>query len=382
MCAGIEAASVAWLPLGWTPAWYSEIDLHACSVLKERHPEVPNLGDMTKLKGEDLEPVELLVGGTPCQSFSVAGLRKGLDDDRGNLAFEFCRIASELRPQWIVWENVPGVLSLDKGRAFGSILGALADIGYGFAYRILDAQWMRVQSHPRAVPQRRRRVFVVGHLGDWRRAAAVLLERESLQGHSTPRREAGKAVAALTATGVGTCGADDNQAQHGHIIPFDTTQITSPANRSHPKPGDPCHPLAAGAHPPSIAPALTGNPYGDHESREGLLIADCVPFDTSQIARDGSCNPGPGDPMHPIRSGKHPPAIATGASTVRRITPREAERLQGFPDNYTLVEHRGKPMADSPRYRLLGNSMAVNVMRWIGERIQMVDDILTEQENG
>ena len=348
VCAGIEAASVAWLPLGWTPGWYSEIDLHACSVLQERHSCVPNLGDMMKLKGESVESVELLVGGTPCQSFSLAGLRKGLDDDRGNLAFEFCRLASELRPRWLVWENVPGVLSLDKGRAFGSILGALAEIGYGFAYRVLDSQWVRVQSHPRAVPQRRRRVFVVGYIGDWRRAAAVLLERESLHGHPPPRREAGQAVAgtlgARTSRSVGV-----QDAECGHLI---------------------------------AAPSLTAKAHNaDQTGREGLLItADVAPtinahFGTKQGLENQHIDGGAG---LFIRTGRESALVASSA--IRRITPREAERLMGFPDDYTLVEHRGKPMADGPRYRLLGNSMAVNVMRWIGERIQMVDEILTEPE--
>lgn len=195
VCSGIEAASVAWHPLGWRAAFVSEIEPFPRAVLKHHYPDVPLHGDFTTIKAGEYDAIDLLVGGTPCQSFSVAGLRAGLDDERGNLALEFCKLARRLCPRWIVWENVPGVLSLDEGRAFASILGGLAECGYGLAYRVLDAQFIRVDGFARAVPQRRRRVFVVGYLGDWRRAAAVLFERESLSGHSAPRREAGKGIA-------------------------------------------------------------------------------------------------------------------------------------------------------------------------------------------
>ena len=217
---GIEAASVAWHPLGWETVAFAEIAPFPSAVLAHRFPDVPNLGDITKVDWSAYRgSADLVCGGSPCQSFSVAGLRKGLADPRGNLALEYLRAVDGVRPEWVVWENVPGVLSADGGRAFGTFLGGLAELGYGFAYRVLDAQYVRVESHPRAVPQRRRRVFVVGCLGDWRRAAAVLLERESLRGHTPPRREAGARVAALTSTGVGASGADDNQAQAGHLIP-------------------------------------------------------------------------------------------------------------------------------------------------------------------
>src|SRR5688572_28995496 len=190
VCSGIEAASVAWHPLGWTPAAFSEIEAFPRAVLKERWPHVPLHGDFTTISGTEYGPIDLLVGGTPCQSFSVAGLRKGLADERGNLALEFLKLAHRTCARWVVWENVPGVLSSSGGRDFGAFLGGLVELGYGFAYRVLDAQYIRVDGYARAVPQRRRRVFVVGHLGDWRRAAAVLFERESLSGHSPPRREA------------------------------------------------------------------------------------------------------------------------------------------------------------------------------------------------
>jgi DNA (cytosine-5)-methyltransferase 1 len=197
VCSGIEAASVAWHPLGWKPQWFSEIDKFPSAVLAHHYPDVPNLGDMTQFKEWPNDPIELLVGGTPCQSFSIAGLRKGLDDPRGNLMLTYLAIAERYAPRWIVWENVPGVLSSNGGRDFGTFLAALGQIGYGFAFRVLDAQYF-------GVAQRRRRVFVVGYLGDWRRAAAVLFERESLSGHPAPSREAREEIAQCITTRTGS----------------------------------------------------------------------------------------------------------------------------------------------------------------------------------
>ena len=176
VCSGIEAASVAWHDLGFECVGVSEIEKFTNEVLKYHYPSVPNLGDMTNFKewNDDLAP-ELLVGGTPCQSFSVAGLRKGMDDPRGNLALTYVAIAEKYKPRWFIWENVPGVLSSNSGKDFASFLTAMAEIGYGIAYRVLDAQFF-------GVPQRRRRVFVVGHLGDWRPATAVLFEPSIVTG--------------------------------------------------------------------------------------------------------------------------------------------------------------------------------------------------------
>jgi len=191
VCSGIEAATCAWHDLGWNPVGFSEIEKFPSEVLKHHYPHVPNFGDMTKFKEWEIGTnVNVFVGGTPCQSFSVAGLRKGLDDPRGNLMLTYLAIANRFRPKWLVWENVPGVLSSNDGKDFGTFLGGLGELGYGFAYRVLDAQYF-------GVAQRRRRVFVIGHLGDWRPAAAVLFERYSLQRNPAPSRKTGQRTAAF-----------------------------------------------------------------------------------------------------------------------------------------------------------------------------------------
>jgi DNA (cytosine-5)-methyltransferase 1 len=622
VCSGIEAATAAWHHLRWEPAFFSEIEKFPRAVLEHHYPDVPLHGDFTTIEENQYGKIDLLVGGTPCQSFSVAGLRGGLDDERGNLALEFCRLAQRERPRWIVWENVPGVLSSNGGRDFGSILGALEDLGYGLAYRVLDAQYF-------GVAQRRRRVFVVGYLGDWRCAAAVLFERHSLSGHPAPSREKRQDAAGGTAKGaserggrggdrsvVGTLrtrrpGEGGVQGDFDHIVPvvspalntqsgshhapdtkayvafteavesnhvvaftetadcltaaygtkwngnasatngslfaFDTTQISSPHNYSNPQPGDPCHPLAAGAHAPAIAfsskdygadatedcsPTLRAGGHNDSHANAGVPPAVVYPINMQSAAKNGEKSPNglgigaENDPsptlgandkhavaysIMPMNSGKdykaretdvaqplmasgpvggnqggdfvtypidtqnmteghnsggkgfgaeidpsftltkgHSHAVAydlrgreggsqlagphdtaniraasggssksyvmqpeamftdtyngavTGEvaatlgtrsgdgissgpsllqqSAVRRLTPVECERLQGFPDNFTAIPW-GKKVAedcpDGPRYKALGNSMAVPVMRWIGERIQLVDDLIS-----
>jgi site-specific DNA-cytosine methylase len=213
----MEAASVAWHPLGWTPVGFSEIEPFPCAILKHRFPNVPNYGSLTEYQSWPLEQgaIDLLVGGTPCQSFSVAGLRKGLADPRGNLALTFLGLADKLKPKWIVWENVPGVLSSNGGRDFGSFVGALGQLGYGWAMRILDAQHF-------GVPQRRRRVFVVACLGDWRAAAEVLSLGEGLRGYLETGNKKRKGPAAdvgasVEASGLPIWRAGD-QANAEHMI--------------------------------------------------------------------------------------------------------------------------------------------------------------------
>ncbi|WP_446744270.1 DNA cytosine methyltransferase [Silvibacterium acidisoli] len=189
VCSGISAPTAAWKPLGWKAVAFAEIEKAPSAVIAHHYADTPNLGDMTKFEEwPDYADLDVLVGGTPCQSYSIAGKRKGLADPRGRLMLSYLGIARRYRPRWVVWENVPGVLSSNGGRDFGTFLGALGELGYSFAYRVLDAQYF-------GVAQRRERVFVVGHLGDWRRAAEVLFERESLRWHPAPRREAREDVA-------------------------------------------------------------------------------------------------------------------------------------------------------------------------------------------
>ena len=310
VCDGISAVSVAWRPLGWTCSWVSEIDPFACAVIAHRFPDHHNLGDMLAITKETLahEPeIDLLVGGTPCQSFSVAGLRKGMDDPRGNLSLRFVQLADVLRPRWVLWENVPGVLSSGSGRDFGAILGALAELGYGWAYRILDAQHF-------GVPQRRRRVFVVGYRGDWRRAAAVLFDSHCLGGHPAPGSKAEEVDSSYAAGRAGTVSAKWAKGRGVPFMPVAFTQNQRDEVRTM-----------------RIVGALSAEPGVKQQS-----------FLQQQIG-------------------------------VRRFTPMECERLQGFPDQYTLVPFRGKPASDTARYKAIGNSMAVDVMRWIGRRMEWID---------
>ena len=505
VCSGIEAATVAWHPLGWQPSAFSEIEAFPSAVLAHHYPNVPNLGDMTKFQEWPNEPIDLLVGGTPCQSFSVAGLRKGLADPRGNLALTYLAIVAQYRPRWLVWENVPGALSslshdapdtsppdydMDMGRggkeveitdiynaeelhAFNSFLAGLSELGYGFCWRILDAQYL-------GLAQRRKRVFVVGYLGDWRPPAAVLIERESLQGHPAPRRETGEGAAGGAESGAGDgrwpadvastlnshfgdkMGLEDQHALNGAslFVPATAHALRGEghdASEDGTGRGTPLVPVAhtiedsdnetmdvgetrtlplghvlgscfhmdsevgrramvpvahtdlmptmqngadteAGHNARSghtkdsyIVPvafdmrgrdggAMLEGPHDTANMRaaSGGSSRSYVAFDTTQItsAENGS-NPKPGDPCHPLAAGAHAPSIAS-PTCVRRLTPRECERLQGFPDDYTLIPYRNGTAKDGPRYKALGNSMAVPVMRWIGERIEMVEDLMAE----
>ena len=432
VCSGIEAASVAWEPLGWSPIAFSEIEKFPSAVLSQRFPRVPNLGDMNNYKEWDIgngNPIDVLVGGTPCQSFSVAGLRKGLDDPRGNLALVYCGILERFRPQWFVWENVPGVLSGGGGRDFGSFLGAVAQLGYGFAYRVLDAQHF-------GVPQRRRRVFVVGCLGDWRRAAAVLFERESLRGDFAKGGKAKQEVAKILRGRANSSHREDSD----NFVP--TIAKTLKANRGNQQSeyqdtfipvtsrtlsarydGSPCidrgpefiactlpasdEGVSSGMHPvvafdarqdpnswlertgpldtdgciqavayfdgmnqkldeTGVVPTMrVGRDSGDCVLSQAVAFAENsrgeVRLEGGDGSRTGALSTGGGKP------GQGRPMVASHMA-VRRLTPVECERLQGFPDNWTAIEYRGKPACDGPRYKAIGNSMAVPCMRWIGER--------------
>jgi len=358
VCSGIEAATVAWHPLGWKPVAFSEIEKFPSRVLAHHYPDVPNLGDMTKYEEWDFGAIDLFVGGTPCQSFSVAGLRKGLDDPRGNLMLTFGAIANRFRPRWLVWENVPGVLSSNGGRDFGSFLGMLGKLGYGFAYRVLDAQYF-------GVAQRRRRVFVVGHFGDWRRAAAVLFERHSLQGHPVPSRETRKDITECAGTLTANGGGLNRPAGNANELDF----------------------CVIAKQPTAAAQPVFSYDMKQHHSPQlsdsvQLTTQDCcfVRGDTplvQHVAQPVAFAQNTRDEVREMpyvgalaaQSGMKQTSYIRTAMQVRRLTPVECERLQGFPDNYTNIPKA----ADGPRYKALGNSMAVPVMRWIGKRIQMVE---------
>ena len=469
VCSGIEAASVAWESLGWTPVAFAEIEKFPSKVLAHHYPGVANLGDMTRFREWDIErdAVDVLVGGTPCQSFSVAGLRKGLDDPRGNLALTFIAMVEHFKPEWVIWENVPGVLSSSGGRDFGSFLGALGQLGYGFAYRVLDAQYF-------GVPQRRRRVFVVAHSsGDSRRAAEVLFEPESLRGDSTKGNGTGKETSySFTASlGIGSAkvsgtlcaldgpnGVSDQYANEAKLVvmadgqtnaAISTNEIAPTLNSSQENPivayntlvSETSHcVLASGGqrndpHTETMIPVLYQHNQTDARIMEETYTSQTVlarwgtgggnmplvhhvesfaqnqlgELRTNPIASTLGTNSnasGRNTPMviHPahafkIRGVGHYTGTnggvakpGTGGSgymgqdekaytiatsqdqqimhgmAVRRLTPTECERLQGFPDGYTDIMPE---TPDGPRYKALGNSMAVPVMRWIGSRIAL-----------
>lgn len=529
ICSGIEAASVAWGPLGWSAAWLAEIDPFASAVLRHHYPAVPNYGDMQALpaliRAGLIESPEVFCGGTPCQAFSVAGLRKSLDDARGNLTLTYCEIANAIddrraqlgqEPAVDFWENVPGVLNTPDN-AFGCFLAGLAGEddplqppGGGkwgnaglvlgprrtVAWRTLDAQFF-------GLAQRRRRVFVIASAREDFDPAAVLFEFDSVRRDSAPSRQTSEDIAGTVAGGarqrggfshddipatVATLdasygrlqGASGQDANHGHshliagtltgnpkgdglghrgkllafggnncggpieaaaalrakggsghndfesetfvthalrgegfdasedgtgrgtppmaCLPFDTTQITSRANRSNPQAGDPCHPLAAGAHPPAIAfnarqeCVSSTDLFGSLGSSSPQ--AEAVAY-TTKLHNTGSNNAGKVFEEYStcLDANSPPPALLT-ATQVRRLMPLECERLQGFADNYTRIPMRAyakrkitklrpadlwEPLpdgrwilmaADGPRYKALGNSWPVPVVAWLGRRIQ------------
>ncbi|TCW07071.1 DNA (cytosine-5)-methyltransferase 1 [Raoultella sp. BIGb0138] len=395
ICSGIEAATVAWEPLGWKAAWFSEIEAFPSAVLAERWPEVVNLGDMTKIAAAvrtgEVQAPDVMVGGTPCQAFSIAGLRNGLADARGQLTLSYVELANAIDDKRIergeeeaifVWENVPGVLT-SHDNAFGFFLAGLAGESselhpsggkwthsgcvYGpqraIAWIVKDAQYF-------GVAQRRKRVFVVASARKGFDPGQVLFESEGVRRDTPPSREPQTAVAGLTARGVGTCGADDNQAQAGHII-------AECAN------GNISHTLKAEGFDGSEDGSGRGIPviaFGGGNTGGNIDVAACltakgqrIDFEVETFAVHGTQDP---DTNHELahalgRNHGQENAISSGMM-VRRLTPVECERLQGFPDNHTLISWRGKEAAecpDGPRYRAIGNSMAVPVMRWIGERI-------------
>ena len=435
VCSGVEAATMAWHPLGWKAQWFSEIEPFPSAVLQHHYPEVPNLGDMTLIHSNPIfneTTIDVLVGGTPCQSFSVAGLRKGMEDPRGNLALEFCRIANKAKPQWIVWENVPGVLSSNGGKDFGSLLGALGELGYGFAYRILDAQHF-------GVAQRRRRVFLIGYLGDWRPAAAVLFESESLcrniaESRSKREKVARKVEASVvdnsesgewwdggqTAASLTTRCHDQYMPDKGHfsaviqneetkwLPPNDSETIGTLQARDYKgfcnqdmtdgrglvvsETTALCFKIRGGVAENSgkqggVPGKSAGKGYLGSEEKSFTIATspDQWLFEDKSVAVDMynmSINEKTSQTLSSSASDINHTGGTIQNARVRRLTPVECERLQGFPDNFTNIPYRKKEESpDGPRYKAMGNSMAVPVMAWIGGRIQEVSDLINEQNN-
>ena len=484
ICSGIEACSVAWHPLGWEAIGFAEIEEFRSEVLKYHYPEVKNYGDFTKITKENIKcHTDVLVGGTPCATFSIAGLRKGLDEDRGNLALEFIKLIKRVRPTWIIWENVFGVLSSNKGEDFATFLGALAELGYGFAYRVLDTQYVRTQRYPRAIPQRRRRVFVVGHIGDWRYPAEVLFNKEEVSKDFRPSRRKKETFAKESTKGF--------DKKHRLEEPYIIRQSHTKSNGKPYKNDGSSFTLTASdrysvtvfetstpdktarIQKEDISPTLTAMTGGNRqpcvfveykdkqvESNEGLIhIADEVTEVTvrkhvvdiiklkhllkSSKEKTGLTNKDIGlalnvpqtkvehwfrnDSSFAIPSAyvwyelkelleidtdffdnsitqfikregvfesakriydskaSYPTITASNLlpkiihknkkTELRQLTCIEAERLQGFPDNYTQIPYKGKSIEDCPsskRYEAVGRSMSINVMEWLGSRIQEV----------
>jgi DNA (cytosine-5)-methyltransferase 1 len=361
---------------------------------RQRRPDSSGPREPNESRTIAAEAVDVICGGFPCQDYSVAGKRGGLVGDRGALWWEMHRIVAECRPTWVIGENVPGLLSSNGGRDFLAIVGSLVQLGYGVTWATLDSQYF-------GVAQRRRRLFIVGHSGGVPRPE-ILAISEGLRGHPAPSREAGQGITPGTSDGIAqTLTANDFKGP-GHnrdqnialaapiaftsesvhqdgthhplrvkgqaAIAFDTTQVTSKLNRSNPKAGDPCHPLAAGAHAPLV--------IGLHENLSACVtvkpIAKALRAGASAIQQVQWASGGGkvlNDSAQTLRSGAEHNYQFLNTAIPRRLTPTECERLQGFPDDWTELYDDGTRVADGPRYRMLGNAVTVNVAEWIGKRI-------------
>ena len=377
---GIEAASVACDGMGWEPLAFAEIDQFPSAVLKEHFPQVSNLGDVMKVDWrkfvKDFGKPDLIVGGSPCQSFSIAGTRTGLEGASG-LMWEYVRAVRDVRPDWVLWENVPGALSSTHGEDFGCLLRSLDDIGYGLAWRVLDAQFF-------GVPQRRRRVFLVGHLGACP-PLEVLFEPEGMRRDYQSSREKRQELASAAGRSPSRAGFKYSAGSAASSVGYEQENSNT---------------LTAEWHAPTVIGFAQNTRdevriQGDG-TLSGALSAQPGMKQTTYIcdmAHTGSNGPvscmtdtqtntsAEADSCGTITShaAKDAPVVcmtnntSNAALTVRRLTPRECERLQGFPDDWTLVPYRGKPAEDcpdGPRYKAIGNSMAVPVMKWIFERME------------
>ena len=366
LCEGISTATVAWKDL-MKPVGFAEIDEFPSAVLKHHYPNTPNFGDITKYKEWKLETdPDLIIGGTPCQSFSVAGLRGGLSDSRGNLTLTFVNILNRFRPKWFIWENVPGVFSSNKGRDFHSFTEGLQAIGYSIGWRVLDAQYF-------GLAQRRKRVFVVGNnTGDIRGITEVLFERESLLRDLAQSRQKGKDATKK----VRERSTEHDQRKKG-ISVFDMQRISEYGNgekSSTLKRRDYKDHTDLVVDTVSSFSAHMSEPMV-HKDKSGTLQAKNPTAIVYQSNQTDARVKDMGDTCQTViarwgTGGNNQPLVQQ--SVIRRLTPVECERLQGFPDNYTQIPWKGKAKEDCPdshRYKALGNAMAVPVIQFLGKNI-------------
>ena len=411
---GIECASLAAKPLGWEPICFSEIEPFPSAVLAHHYPDVPNVGDMTRHDWSRYRgKCDVVIGGSPCQAFSVAGRRESLADDRGNLTLSFVEAVNAIDPAFVIWENVPGVL-FTADNAFGCFLAAMAGCASpvvpprrrkwsnagvvdgprrSLAWRILDAQFF-------GVPQRRRRIFLIaGRAGERPHPAEILFEQDGLQGDLAKGKKTGETIAASAGIGAdvggewgrgiakclttkneridyetetfvvagtltgsqGYAGPDENDAARGMYIAHTLRGDGFDASEDGTGRGTSLAIAFHGSQDPDISGDVT-HPVGRNQGRE-----TCIAFTQNQCG-DALV----GDICGALGTNQNATGRNTAkvmASGVRRLTPRECERLQGLPDDYTLIPFRGKPAADGPRYKAIGNGMAVPCIGWVIGRV-------------
>lgn len=333
---------------GWKCAWQVEINPHCQRVLEKHWPDAPKYGDIREVT--ELEPVDLVCGGFPCQDFSVAGRRAGLAGQRSGLFYEFARIVRVLLPQWVVIENVPGLLSSNHGQDMAVVIGSLAQLRYGVSWRVLDAQYD-------GVAQRRRRVFIVGHLGTpWSASAKVLFEPESLSWDSAPNKGEGKNRIAptISSSGAGTSRTGNSRTEAGSLIPMIAHSLTTREGQR------------MSAEETYIiqdtADTLTGNWHHSNGAKAGNNAGMINPVITHTLrsrgfdaSEDGT---GRGTPIIPA-------VVEEQTLIVRRSTPLETTRLMGFPDDWLDDLN----LSDSKKYEMVGNAVVPAVVEWIGKRI-------------
>ena len=402
ICSGIESAGLGWHPLGYECIGLAEIDPFRSAVLQYHYPEIKNYEDFTKIQASDLptRPV-LLVGGTPCATFSIAGLREGLGEDRGNLALEFVKLIERLQPTWVVWENVPGILSSNGGQDLGTFLGSLAELGYGFAYRVLNTEHVRTQRFPNALPQRRRRIFVIGHIGgDWKSPAKVLFDSAPVREDAPPRRRkreknpkkptyrSARSDQLIEDEVAGTIAARDYKS---------STDLVVEKNHSDTEYWRKSGEFGKAKKDPVIMrdsqTGSNGKPWNDEGVSWSLtahdrytVIETSTPDKSPRVYKEEvsptltAMTGGNRQPIvfieKDVEDKKNSKTRPPRNNSIRGLTPIEYVRLQGFPDNYTQIPWNNKPKEECPvsrRYEACGRSMSINVMEWLGTRIQKVD---------